>query len=415
MRKFAFLFCLMSFFALTNLYGAEKETKTDITQNMRKNTSFVADTYNSTISLAQTITGSLRGSAYSAISSIFNNGVAYTLITLIICFWLFKQLKTGTIPKEELYKAMIWVITFIVVYVLLNSSGAYYEFCSWFSIPANLVKSMLSASLGMKGNVGEIMNQAFTKPVMLIFDIIPLSFTNFVETHEWYKFQYVVAPYFTWLIIAVYGLYLILLFVIVIAIIIIQIYAIFLSNIYLAFLPIMIPLLLIPQTRAIFFAWVKSYISVTMYVPLTMIPVSLMNKISSMMTSSADILLGNLLFYTLLGIIVCLVSILLLKQMPTWIAELLGVQNQGVGMGGVIGMMKTAGMGVGSAAMGWGKSMAKSASNLGSKSSKLSKLGSATNLMTGGVAGGAINTLKGLGQIAKNGFRASARFFAGKK
>lgn len=413
MRKFAFLFCLMSFFALTNLYGAEKQENP--IDNMTKDQSFIASAYDYVVAFTCSLASNLKRSAYGTISSIFNNGVAYTLIVLIACFWLFKQLKNGIITREELYKAMIWIITFIIVYVLLNSNGAYNEFCSWFSIPANIVKSAFASSIMGGSNVGEILNYTFVKPFMMLFEIVPNVFNYFWDEASFWE---VVPAALLGVFISsgvgfFYCIYLIMDFIVVIAIMIMHLYSILLSAIYLAFLPIMIPLLLLPQTRAIFFAWVKAYIAITMYIPLSMIPLSIMNKCSQIIVeNSSTVFIHKITFLFVIGILVSVIAIALLSKIPTWIGELLGVQNQGVGIGGALGMLKTAGMAVGggvSAALpAMAKSIAGSAKNLKSGSGLLSKAGSVANIGNLGEYGAGMGIAKaGL----KGGFRAMGNFF----
>lgn len=408
MKRLFMAFLLIGFFANLSAWGEDK-TPTDITQSMSKDTSFVAKVYNELNSMTYRICKDLMNGAYSSIRTIFNNVISI-LLGLIAFFWLFKHLKTGTISREEVFKALIFIIVFVIVYVLFNSQGAYNEFKNLFNIPQKIVKAALSSAIGIS-DVGEAMNYAMTKPILLTFDLIPESFWNFVETHDWYKFQYVVAPSFTSIVLIVYAIYLIFLTIVVISVIIMILYSTFLSCIYLIFLPITIPLLLIPQTKGIFFACVKSYIGITMYVPLTFIPISIINTTTKSMTTDSNILLGSLLFYTLLGIITCIIAIMLLKKIPSWINELLGVADQGVGMGGAIGMLKTAGMGVGAAAMGAGKALVSSMSG----KSTAGKIGMGlANIATGGMASMGVGAAKGIGGLIKNGFKAMGNHFSGK-
>lgn len=408
MKRLFVAFLLIGFFANLSAWGND-ETPTDITQSMSKDTSFVAKVYNELNSMTYRICKDLMNGAYSSIRTIFNNVISI-LLGLIAFFWLFKHLKSGTISREEVFKALIFIIVFVIVYVLFNSQGAYNEFKNLFNIPQKIVKAALSSAIGIS-DVGEAMNYAMTKPILLTFDLIPKSFWNFVETHDWYKFQYVVAPSFTSIVLIVYAIYLIFLTIVVISVIIMILYSTFLSCIYLIFLPITIPLLLIPQTKGIFFACVKSYIGITMYVPLTFIPISIINTTTKSMTTDSNILLGSLLFYTLLGIITCIIAIMLLKKIPSWISELLGVADQGVGMGGALGMLKTAGMGVGAAAMGAGKALVSSMSG----KSTAGKIGMGlANIATGGMASMGVGAAKGIGGLIKNGFKAMGNHFSGK-
>lgn len=146
-----------------------------------------------------------------------------------------------------------------------------------------------------------------------------------------------------------------------------------------------------------------------MYIPLSMIAISVIN--TAMQYAQAEntvILIQKIPYYTFLGIIVCIIALLLLYKMPTWISELLGVANQGVGAGGAIGMLKTAGKGVGA----WGKGAVSNITSANSGKGALAKAG--LNLATGGASGVVTEGAKKLTSLIKNGFK-STGMHTGKK
>lgn len=189
--------------------------------------------------------------------------------------------------------------------------------------------------------------------------------------------------------------------ILIIAIIVVHIYSNFLSCIYLIFLPIMIPLLLMTQTRSIFFAWVKSYIGITLYLPLSMIPISIIS-INKLMTQDGGELWHNTTYYTFVSITFLIISFGLLGKIPTWLGELLGTANQGVGAGGAIGMMKTAGMAYGAL----GKSIA--GNILNSKSAKGAIGRTIANVATGGMYAPIASAASA---IKKGGFSAIGKMY----
>lgn len=399
MKRLFGVFLVLGVLMSVEAWGADNKNNTqgNPIEMTQKNTTYISDSYNKLVSLAQKVTMKLVSAAYKNISSIFNNIVSLLLATIAF-FWLFKHLKNGTISREEVFKALIFVIVFAVVYVLLNSHTAYKGFCSIFDIPKHLVSSALNAE---SGDIGTRLNNTFQQPFSLVYKIAP-------KTIDYYQEQATLFESFGALFLGVFAggaltllylLFIICAVILVIAIIIIQMYATFLSGIYLAFLPITIPLLLIPQTKGIFFACVKSYIGISMYFPLSMIPVSIVSSATDLIIAQNDsILVTNIPFYTLCGIVSCIIGILLLQKMPTWISELLGVANQGVGMGGALGMLKTAGMGFG----GIGKTAISNV--LDSKSKKGAVARTLANVATGGMYGVAET-------FAKGGFTALAKHF----
>ncbi len=399
MKRLFAVFLVLGALMSVEAWGADNKNnaQSNPIEMAQKNTTYISDSYNKLVSLAQKVTNKLVSAAYKNISSIFNNIVSLLLATIAF-FWLFKHLKNGTISREEVFKALIFVIVFAVVYVLLNSHTAYKGFCSIFDIPKHLVSSALNAE---SGDIGTRLNNTFQKPFSLVYEIAPQTIDFYMkEASFWEKVGAVLMGIFAGgALTLLYLLFIICAIILVIAIIIIQMYATFLSGIYLAFLPITIPLLLIPQTKGIFFACVKSYIGISMYFPLSMIPVSIVSSATDLIIAQDDsVLVTNIPFYTLCGIVSCIIGILLLQKMPTWISELLGVANQGVGMGGALGMLKTAGMGFG----GIGKTAISNI--LDSKSKKGAVARTLANVATGGMYG-AVET------FAKGGFTALAKHF----
>lgn len=146
-----------------------------------------------------------------------------------------------------------------------------------------------------------------------------------------------------------------------------------------------------------------------------MLPISILNAgFKAFAADSVEVLILKLPYYTLVGIICCIIGIMILYKMPTWISELLGVANQGVGAGGALGMLKAGGTGLGAVAMGYGKGIVSSMSG----KSAGGKIGmGVANALTGGMAGGAMGIAKSLGGLAKlmkNGFSAMGNHFSGK-
>lgn len=306
----------------------------------------------------------------------------------------------------------MWVITFVIVYVLMNSEKAFHEFHKMLLIPQHLV----SALVGGGDNAANQLNKAFIMSYKALFDSIEFGRNEIYDKMGTVMQALGVADSVAWygsrIGMWIYLFVLVFFAILIIAIIVVQIYSKILSCIYLIFLPIMIPLLLISKTRGIFFAWVKSYIGITLYLPLSMIPVNIMISINKLMTQNGGELWHNTTYYTFLMITFIVISFGLLSKIPTWLNELLGVAGQGVGAGGALGMLKTAGMGLGAAAIGYGKSIANSISNRKSLAGKIGA--AAANVLTGGMAGGAYSAAKGVGGLIKNGFKTTGKHFSGK-
>ena len=405
MKRLFAVFLVLGALMSIEAWGADNNSQNNPIQAAQKDTQFVANAYNQMISLAQEVTLKLVSNSYKSVSSIFNNVISLLLATIAF-FWLFKHLKNGTISREEVFKALIFVIVFVIVYVLLNSKAAFEGIASVLNIPQHLVNSALAME---DGNVAQRLNRAFYKPYALLYEIAPTIFDN-----EWKNAKGLtnsLKSIFIGITLGgamtiVYGIFIVMNLILVIAIIIIQMYATFLGGIYLIFLPLTIPLLLIPQTKGIFFACVKSYIGITMYAPLSMLPISILNSAFKVFTANnIEIMILKIPYYTLVGIICCIIGILLLYKMPTWISELLGVANQGVGAGGALGMMKVAGMGLGA----YGKVAGQNIMN--AKTGKTALTRGLLNAATGGLSGVFGESKTALKKAVKNGFQAFANHF----
>ena len=420
MKRLFAVFLVLGALMSVEAWGADNNKVETPVEQFQKDQSYIAQAYNYLMSFAKSMCNDIISGAYSSISSIFNNVVSI-LLAMIAVFWLFKHIKTGTISREEVYKALMWVIVFVIVYVLLNSKTAYEEFAKIFLIPQGIVKAALTSSFGVGSNVGEVLNYSFVRPVMILFEIVPNIFNAILDDYSWWEVVagVIVSIFITSGLGTFYLIYLLFNLIVVISITIINLYSYFLSAIYLIFLPIMIPLLLLPQTKSIFFTWVKSFIAITMYIPLSMIPLGIINKMSKVIVeNSGTVFLHKLAFLTILGIISCIIAIIVLTKIPTWINELLGVANQGVGMGGALGMLKTAGMALGSAGMGaipaMAKSMSSSVANLKSGSSIGSKIGSIANLgHLGGYGTGSSVAKAGFNAIGQHYARRASKLFKG--
>lgn len=89
---------------------------------------------------------------------------------------------------------MVWVITFVIVYVLMNSEKAFHEFHKMLLIP-----HLVSALVGGGDNAANQLNKAFIMPYKALFDAVkfgyaeilaefahPLQVTGIPQAISWY-------------------------------------------------------------------------------------------------------------------------------------------------------------------------------------------------------------------------------------
>ena len=418
MKKLFLIFAILGMFLNTSYAGLfdskdqddDKQIEKWVSTAIDKSGKFVVESYNNVLKLTQSVAQSMVNAAYKKMHDFMNSGIIYTLIALIVCFWLIKLMKNGgEISKEEIYKAIMFVVVFTIIYVILNSKTAFNEVMNMFKLPSYLMQSIF----GGQDSLNNSLEKVFGEPFKNTFKVYMNVYNSFVDTVTIWGTQYIIGLPFSSSIISIYLLYILIALAVMLAVSIIQFYSIFLMGIYECFAPIVIFLLLIPQTKSIFFAWLKSYIGISMYVPLSGIAIKILaanpQKIN---TNENEIvaIIQSIFTFSLTGLLLAVLAITILSKMPTWINELLAVGNQGVGMGGVIGLAKTAGSGVGSfakkTALNPASSMTNNLKDAGktafSGNNALEKIGNFTSSLGSAISGGA---------ISKDGFKATGKWF----
>lgn len=354
MKKLFLIFAILGMFlnqgALANI---DKDSKDDnkialwFKENLKDGGNFIVEGYNNVMNLVHKTTGALKNSAYKKMHDFMNSGIIYTLIALIVCFWLIKLMKNGgEISKEEIYKAIMFVVVFTIIYVILNSKTAFNEVMNMFKLPSYLMQSIFEGQDSLNNSLEKV----FGEPFMKTFEVYMSIYADFTNRVDLWTAQYIVGIPFSTALIGLYLLYILVALAVMLGVVVIQSYSIFLEGIYTAFAPIVIFLLLIPQTKSIFFAWLKSYIGITMYVPLSGIAIQILAANPSKLATGTEAIY-SLFIFSITGLLLAVLAITVLSKIPTWISELLNVSNQGVGMGGAIGMAKMAGHGLGQAGM----------------------------------------------------------------
>ena len=422
MKRLLLAFVVLGFLLNSSAYA---EIETWFSQNLKTNGNFIVNGYNNVMKLVQKTTGALKNTAYNKMHNIMNSEIIISLLVLIVFFWLYKLLKNGgSIGKEEIYKALTFCIIFILVYVILNSKGAFNEVMSMFKLPSK----MLQEVFGGQGSTENALVKVFGEPFLATFKVFIKIYTDFTDNVSLWTTQYILGIPVSTALLTLYLLYILVALAVILGVVVIQSYSIFLEGIYTSFAPIVMLLLLIPQTKGIFFAWLKSYIGITLYVPLSGIAIKILAANPSPLPIGADAIY-SLFIFSITGLLLAVLAISILSKIPTWIGELLGVANQGVGMGGAISMAKTAGHGLGQAATkafsaqkgaanmtgkglgAIGKGLGNLGSNLMSQTATGQKLSSMASNASSAVKNSAVG--QKISQM-KDGFTAKAQWFTTK-
>lgn len=371
---------LLFLLLIINYVNAKEVGNKDTLKRFQDNLEYISKmdwiktSYNAITNIAVKIANEIVQHSYSAIQSFLFNGAFISLLGIIVCIWLFKHLKTGGIPKDEMFKALIWIIVAVFVYVLMSSSSAFNEFRTWILIPQHILMSAFS-NFSDGGNIGDKLNNIYKDAVIMIAKGQKEGYQQWYQnlSGSWFVPNDLLSQLIAQLGTFFYVIYLIILLIIILGISIFNIASSFMMTIFTSFLPLCLPLLLINQTRGHFFAWLKTFIGISFYIPLSLIPLEILNA-TQKITGVKDNIWNNINYFAFLGIFFGVISVYLLLKIPTWVNQIMGTQESGGGFG----------IGATSALMGAAGSLAATpARNVG-----------------GALLGGAGKGLKGLGKGA---------------
>lgn len=297
-------------------------------------TQAITQGYNILNNTASEIGKKIDDSMFSAFSSIFYNAIAYNLIGIIVVLWLFYHMRNG-FSKDDIFKATIWLITFLFVYGVLSSYGAYREFLSWFLIPQHLLQAGVSQIMDGK-ETATILANTVTDPIKFDndaynFGIDALKNGNSALGYKGngggkiadpYNAAYSMVAMIPWTIPII-----ILIFALVILIFIIQITTMLSLVLFGSFAPMMIICLTTPQTKGYFFSWLKNYISISLYLPLSLLPVLIIQVMTKQFGINGPNLYMNTGYYVFLYIVGIVLAFYCLIKIPEWINIIMGTQE----------------------------------------------------------------------------------------
>lgn len=378
--------------------------------------SAISTAYAKINAVSSQISSSIDGQMFSTFSSIFFSSIVYNIIGIIIVFWLIYRMKNGGFSKDDIFKGGIWLIVLLFIYGVLSDFKAYSEFKSWFMIPAHIVKAMITSFAGTS-NMGDILANTFSIPYDMYFSSREYGMTADQKFHkEWYGRVINFKPMMSYLAIAAWWLVIGAYFIIIVMIMIMQIGALFACGLFSCFAPILMMLLIVPQTRPYFFSWLKNLISISLYVPMSALPLLVIQKINDSIKLTAPNLWNNTTFYFFMSIIALFIAFYIMQKIPEWINTVMGTQDSGNGYSAataqsIIGGAFSLGMkGKDMATSTIGSAMRAPASFAdGISAMKMGRGGSGGGIASGGGGSGGGGGSSGGGKVS-NGFKATGKF-----
>lgn len=302
-------------------------------------------------SLLQDILTPLFKNIFSSVQSTLHNGVAYSVIFIIVMFWLVNRLKQGYPTKDEIFEAIKWGLFTCFIFGIFYSYEAYETFLGWLMIPAQWVKAGIADSYGKGGESFGVLitkamntlNEFHTKLYDVGFklndsDYAPDGIVS-IATHIGMFVFYI---FYLCMLINIFG---------VASIVIVSQ---FFAMLVLTTAAIVIPLLINKKTMPYFFSWLKVFISYSLYAPLGFLILKLststineLNKFKFDDTILTEIY-KNQLSNFFVPILISIICIYLIKSIPNWISQIMGVQGlSGGGTGASAGFVVGAGASAG--------------------------------------------------------------------
>ena len=325
MKKIFMVFAVLFLFQ-SELFAEESQSKSGV----------ISTVYSQLTQTSAQLTGKMDGSIFSAMQTIFFNSLAFSLIGLILVFWLFKHLKGGGFSRDDLFKGGTWLITVACIYGIMSSYSAYAEFKSWFLIPQHILKAVIGSFAGTS-NAGAMLDNLVVKVIVVWEKAYDYGLEYIAQE------QGVISKLFGggedgWRTNIIVFLGLLIWFftiggytIIAVIIFIMQIMSNFALSIFGCFAPMVIILLLIPQTRGYFFSWLKNYIAISFYIPMTMLPLMLLDKGMGLMNLNETTLWENTFSQFAFSLVLGGIAFYILTKIPEWINIILGTQESGSG------------------------------------------------------------------------------------
>lgn len=327
------------------------------------------------------ISANMEEGIFNAFSAIFFNSIAYNLIGIIVVVWAIYHMRSG-FSRDDIFKGGIWLLTICFIYGVLSSYGAYAEFKSWFLIPQLIMQEVVHSLAGGQ-NLVDILKDTLALPYSKMMDAIRVGIYIYEEGHNGLGIKgngggsfgdditnYALAN----IVMAIWALLICgSITLLVLIIFIIQIATMFSLTVFGCFAPIMVACLVMPQTKGFFFSWLRNYISISLYLPLSVFPLLIIQSITKATELNGGKLFVNTGFYVFIFVIAILVAFYITLKIPEWINIIMGTQEGHSNMamaqsaiGGAYALGKTAG----GKALGMGKGAVSGAWNAAGATSR---------------------------------------------
>lgn len=290
----------------------------------------------------------LKHNIFEASHRLYTNGMFLSFCTLLLLIWLFTKIG-NEFSKKDVWKLTVWIITFIFIQAILKNENAYDSVLKVFDLPRDIANAVM----------GLAMNALDSDPIKIVEKVQNSLTTININTGS------LLNPNLSNALL--YGILWLVSWALIVVMIIFIVFSSFLAVVIKSLMAVILPFLIWNKTRGVFFAWLKLYISLSLYPPFAIFCSILGGSISqyaqevnlngiSNMNSFASMVLTTI-FY--------IMSIFMILKIPGWINQIIGSANDSDSMGAGLAI-KTMAQGVGGAIKGL-KGGGSSGGNMGSK------------------------------------------------
>ena len=289
---------------------------------------FLADIYIAIKAILNESIEPIKSGMFDIASEVFNNGWFQTSFTIILLY-LGWQLFSGKMKADEIGQRFVWtLLIYGLVQFIITDANTYKQVNNAVNLPKDILNQSISKYITKNNKDATVENGIKASAVAIggtagrIWD--SAGFTN-------------ISGYFIATLLILAGGFLI------ITMIFMSLISVFLAQFVLCFLPFALMMWTFQKTTGIFFGWLKLYISLSLYEPISSIFGLVVAKTSEYTASitSNDAILEDLSL--ILGMVLLqIVAALCIFKIPNLVNQVMGSTNEGSSLTSAVG---TAGAG----------------------------------------------------------------------
>lgn len=274
----------------------------------------MTDIYKAVLGILNTALEGIQDSLYTSAANMFNNDFFNIAFTLSVCYigylLMFQKFKT----EEAAYKVIWLIFIFVIVKGIIFQESLYLFFMQIINAPANALLQMLTdlvSGVNKNANIETIIEN-------LVSSLASVHDTIY-DKGSWDN----LTPYIYATFLYLCGTFLI------VSILIFSAFSIFLAKVVLALSPFIIIFLLWKKTEYIFFNWLRLYVSLSLYPPMTILFGLVCHEVAEYMKRVVTGLTEGG-FDGVIGVCIVLVLVSLgIYKIPNIINQVIGSANEG--------------------------------------------------------------------------------------